>query len=390
MNSSKSGQSDLLPLSALVKADIHKRFNLEASALFEHFFDLFWKRLSKEDWSSKSVADIAGSAYGLWLALKTPPSADKVHCFNPSVEEHGWSCNGTAIIVHHQDMPFLVDSLRLALSEAGKSVHLLKSTLLNVRRSESGQAIAIEDVSTTNIDHNEALILIEVNLLFDSEERRLTEKSLTEVLSDVRLVVNDYRPSLDLTKTLIGGLEAHCARQRDNEEASAHITEAIAFLRWLTASHFTFLGVRCYDLPKDRQGVLIERTDARLGLLKNRDNIEKDPISTMSEGSLTFHRSEDLIAFSKSSKRSTVHRSVYPDYVVVKQIDAQGDVKGEVRLLGLFTYSVYGQNPGDIPFVRQKVDAIVEKAGLGLNSHDGKNLIRVLDSFPRDEIFQSD
>ncbi|HEX3942935.1 MAG TPA: NAD-glutamate dehydrogenase, partial [Rhizomicrobium sp.] len=48
----------------------------------------------------------------------------------------------------------------------------------------------------------------------------------------------------------------------------------------------------------------------------------------------------------------------------------------------------YSRRPSDTPLLRLKVEHILERAGFARNSHDGKALAHILDSFPRDELFQ--
>src|SRR5262249_45788596 len=50
--------------------------------------------------------------------------------------------------------------------------------------------------------------------------------------------------------------------------------------------------------------------------------------------------------------------------------------------------SAYARSPRDIPLLRRKVEDCIARAGFEPASHDGKALIHILDSFPRDELFQ--
>ena len=46
------------------------------------------------------------------------------------------------------------------------------------------------------------------------------------------------------------------------------------------------------------------------------------------------------------------------------------------------------REPHDIPFLRRKVQKVRERSGLPPGSHDDKALLEVLESLPRDELFQ--
>ncbi len=90
----------------------------------------------------------------------------------------------------------------------------------------------------------------------------------------------------------------------------------------------------------------------------------------------------------KANRHSTVHRPTYLDYVGVRRFDANGEVIGEQRFLGLFTSSAYNSNPIDVPLLRRKIAAVIERAEFLPASHDQKDLIAILETYPRDDLFQ--
>lgn len=351
--------------------------------LLRRFVQIFWTQLHLDDWQWREVSDIAGCCYSLWLALRNASQTTYVKTFNPSLEEDGWLCNGTVIIVRQRDMPFLVDSLRLELNRRTIRLHTVKSTLLVVARNAEGELLNIREVappSAANEDlawHQEAVIFLEVAAVASEAERRDMQSAIREVLAEVAGVVADYQPMLEAIRELRQSL--------DYAPDKAQAEECQRFLDWLVDSHFTFLGLRTLDLREPGRSLgLSEDPAARLGVFR-RAQADGDLIAAEA-----FYAGSDLISFSKSATRSTVHRSVYPDYVVVKRFSPEGKIVGEVRILGLFTYAVYSLSPRSIPLVRQKVERIMTRSGLAPVSHDGKNLVRVIESFPRDELFQSD
>ncbi|HJQ59466.1 MAG TPA: NAD-glutamate dehydrogenase, partial [Vineibacter sp.] len=78
------------------------------------------------------------------------------------------------------------------------------------------------------------------------------------------------------------------------------------------------------------------------------------------------------------------------DVIAVKTYDAKGKVTGERRFAGLFTSSAYHASPRDIPLLRRKVEAVIDRAGYDPSSHDGKALLNIIETHPRDELFQAD
>ena len=63
---------------------------------------------------------------------------------------------------------------------------------------------------------------------------------------------------------------------------------------------------------------------------------------------------------------------------------------GEFRIMGLLTSTAYTRSTRTIPYVRRKVDDVIERAGFGSEGHSGKALVNILETYPRDELFQID
>src|SRR5262249_13170740 len=68
--------------------------------------------------------------------------------------------------------------------------------------------------------------------------------------------------------------------------------------------------------------------------------------------------------------------------------DEAGNVVGEKRFLGLFASSAYLTSVKELPVVKRKVAAVIERSGLSTRSHSGKDLMTILEDYPRDELFQ--
>ena len=62
----------------------------------------------------------------------------------------------------------------------------------------------------------------------------------------------------------------------------------------------------------------------------------------------------------------------------------------EQRFLGLMASAAYRQSPREIPVLRRKVQAVLDRAGFPLDSYDGRMLLNILESYPREELFQID
>ncbi|MFL0809534.1 MAG: NAD-glutamate dehydrogenase [Agarilytica sp.] len=359
------------------------------------FAKAYLKYFPLDAWVGRELSDLYGFLFELSLFIENgPKTAAKVQVFNPNLDEHGWMCGRTVITVLQKDMPFLVDSIRLELNRRAVPMHVVQSFVCVVERDSRGKykqlcqgmmGDAKNKQSGTELPKGcgkEALIYLEINLHTDDAQLADIRRSIQTVLKDVANVVNDYPPLVERLEQCRTNIKDCCASA----------SESFAFLGWLREHNFTFLGFREYDLVKTgRKKGLKELTESRLGIFRKLSDDNSDIISIDSnEGMLNFHESKEAVFFSKSSTRSNVHRGVYPDYIAVKKIDEKGNVCGEYRFLGLFTYGVYAMSPRHIPLMREKIDYVIETSGLDTNGYYGKNLIRVIENFPKEEIFQSD
>ncbi|WP_299593090.1 NAD-glutamate dehydrogenase [uncultured Microbulbifer sp.] len=354
----------------------------------------FLNQYPLEDLAGRRLADVYGCIYTCWdFIQQRTAGAPKIRVFNPRLEEHGWECSHTVVCVLQRDMPFLVDSVRMDVNRRNTVIHSIKSTVMNMQRGDDGRLQQLLPPGLTEETgrqddpkvSSEALIYLEINLDTSASHAHELARDLKETLGDVALAVDDYVPMLDTCAAMEDQLHAGLA---DND---ANLEEASAFLQWMRDGNFTFLGYREYEFCQqgDRK-VLCEVENRRLGLFKNlQQPAEPTPEYAFNEGKQKFYQGPNFLTFAKSSVKSRVHRAAYSDYVSIKRYDANGEVIGESAFMGLYTSPVYTESPSKIPIIRRKLASVIEQSGLAPTSHDGKALKRILDTFPRDELFQS-
>jgi glutamate dehydrogenase len=338
------------------------------------FAQSFLEGLDAEDVAEREVLDLYGAIVSLWrFAATREPGEAKLRVFNPSVEEHGWQSTHTVIEVANDDMSFLVDSLQMEVLRQGLTLHLIAHPIVTGR---SGAASA-----------RESLMHVEVDRIIDPARRSALAADLARVLKDVRIVVDDWQTMRARMREVADELD----RERPPHPPE-DVAETRAFLEWLADNHFTFVGYRCHDLVETKEGVgLAVVKGSGLGLLREVSDEKLSPSFMQLPARLREHaRSRDLLLITKSNWRATVHRPGYLDYIGVKRYDASGNVRGEHRFIGLYTSTAYSAKPADIPLLRRKVARVVERAGLPAQSHAGKTLANILDTYPRDELFQTD
>ena len=165
-------------------------------------------------------------------------------------------------------------------------------------------------------------------------------------------------------------------------------TEAGELLAWLADGHFIFLGYREYDLvPGDDGEALRAVPGTGLGFLRH-DRQGSESFAALPADIRAKARDPHRLVLAQGNSRSTVYRNKYLDYVSVKKLGRDGRVIGEWRFLGLYTYAAYTESIARIPVLRRKLADVLAAAGLTPDSHDGNDLIEILENYPREELFQ--
>jgi glutamate dehydrogenase len=288
----------------------------------------------------------------------------------------------TLVAVVTADMPFLVDSLLLAFSSLGIGVHLIIHPLFDVRRDRAGRMLSSGD--TGNV-RRESWQLFEVDRQIAPDRLQLICKTLAATLADVRIVVADWQPMLQQAQVAARDL------QGAGVPHAAGAAEARAFIEWMAQGHFTFLGYRRYRLRRGaRQDLLLPHAQSGLGLLRaTRPGVGASSPTALTGALRREARSARAVLVTKANSRATVHRGGYLDYVGVRTFDERGRVTGEHRFLGLWTSSAYESSPRTVPLLKGKIDAVIGAFNLAPDSHDAKALAHVLETHPRDELFQA-
>ena len=286
------------------------------------------------------------------------------------------------------DKPFLVDSITAALTDAGKSILFFVNALIECERDADGNRL---ENGTNATKVRESIIHAELDPPDDETEVTLLTEELRKVLGDVNIAVADWQSMRVRLQEATDGLQM----ARPGHYTLDDMQEIVAFLRWLSDEHFAFLGVRRYRYEQSGDGLIFEHTPEHdLGILKDPSRrVLKNTYSERGELSASveaFLTSEEPILVAKANSKSLVHRRVYLDYIGVKLYDKTGQVVGEDRFIGLFTSDAYNRPASDIPLLRAKVRQVLERAPFSVGGHNQRALLNILETYPRDELFQVD
>ncbi|WP_462402804.1 NAD-glutamate dehydrogenase [Pseudomonas sp. Marseille-QA0332] len=373
-------------LQAALAQHVNER-ELHQVALFaEQFFGI----VALDELAQRRLSDLVGSTLSAWRLLANFENAKPQVCvFNPDYEKHGWQSSHTAIKVLHKDIPFLVDSVRIELKRRGYNIHTLQNSVLSVRRDGKGNLTDLLPKASTgeNIQH-ESLIFIEVDRCSTPDEINSLCAALLEVLGDVRLSVADFLPMKAKAGDLLTKLDEAGAGYGTSD--AIEVEEIKAFLQWLQNDHFTFLGYEEFTVHENSGGGCIHYDESTvLGLSKNlRVGLGQDELHIEPQA-LSYLREPTLLSFAKSAQVSRVHRSAYPDLISIREIGADGKVIKECRFLGIFTSTAYSDSVREIPYIRRKVAEIEHRTAFVPQGHLSKELVKVLEVLPRDDLFQT-
>ncbi len=372
-----------------------RRYTAMEPAQSEAMLRQYYERVAPQDLEDKDPIDLYASAVRHWqFGHRRLAGETSVRVYNPSVDDDGWASPHTVIDVVTEDMPFIVDSVLALLERQNVRVHVLAHPVAVVERDTSGQIVLLAPAGSDTAGMAESFLHLEVDRASDAGLGAL-HADVVGVLADVRAAVEDWAPmrakAIELAVELDSwAQEAAEGNPRFECRVGTDPVEVAALLRWMEAGSFTFVGYSEYDLIDDAdEPRIVSRSGTGLGILRG-DRQSVRELGKLPPETAALARRPAVLNLTKANSISTIHRSVPLDYVGIKEIDHNGVVTGERRLLGMFTSSVYVGRVEDIPVVRAKVDAVIERAKFRSGSHDRSRLLNALQVFPRDELFQID
>ncbi|HEY5289289.1 MAG TPA: NAD-glutamate dehydrogenase, partial [Caulobacteraceae bacterium] len=323
-----------------------------------------------------SLADLAEVLAAFWRFGEGRRGPEPTARLTRAVGDGGRELSFDVLEIVQPDAPFLVDSVMGEVSEAGADVKAMFHPIVD--------------------DGGGRVSMIQVWLAPVGEERRagLMERVLAAV-ADVHAAVNDFPAMLQLLGHTIEDLESAAPGLAKSLGAEA-IAEDLAFLRWIDSGHFVFLGARVYDYPRETDGSYAAGEPTYdhakgLGVLRDpgRLVLRRSSEPSVLASSLRWRTEVAApVVVAKANLRSRVHRRAHMDYVGIRRHGPAGEPLGETRFVGLFTAQAYEEPAREIPLLRRKIDQVMAEAGFAKGSHNAVRLAYILETYPRDELFQ--
>jgi len=366
-----------------------KRLPAEKAEQLTRFINKFYSTVATDDLKLHSIDDLFGAALSFWEFMHHRPANDaNIRVYNPQFETNAWQSTHTIIEVITDDMPFLVDSVLMEINRLGLTTHFIMNCGgLKICRDDNDDLISVIDDKDTKAKKCviEAPIYVEIDRQTDLDVLNELQDNLSRVMSDVRISVEDWEKMRDKVNDALSELE-DLKKHLDKDE----LEETRDFLNWITNNHFTFLGCRDYELRSEKgETVLKLLPNTGLGVLRDTSTSKVSRrLADMTPEAQRLTLSGQILIISKTNTQSSVHRRTYTDYIGIKRFDKKGKVIGERRIIGLYTSAAYNASPREIPFLRRKVAQIMRNSSLSERSHASKVLLNILETLPRDDLFQ--
>ncbi|MGF3023034.1 NAD-glutamate dehydrogenase [Methylobacterium aquaticum] len=355
--------------------------------------DLFG-RVAPEDLTAyppEALAELALAARAHLAEARPGRTTSAVRLSDIEVEQGGRRRDLTVLEAVNANRPFLLDSTLADLVARGYQPRLVAHPILGVERDADGALVRVVGETTAQEAGGDAgglaresVIHVHLDRIDDEAARATLVASLARVYADVAVTAADHGAMVERLAAAAAAYTAAPASLAPEERA-----EARAFLDWLCDGHFVLLGLREYGDRDGADHAGIPGTG--LGLLRD-PAVEVlrrgDAMVAVTPEIRAFLEGPEALLITKASLRARVRRQAHLDMVAIKLFAEDGSPSGELRLVGLFTGSAYASRAEEVPYLRRKIARVLAKAGLDPTSHAGRSLVHVLETYPRDDLFQ--
>ncbi|MEP1552134.1 MAG: NAD-glutamate dehydrogenase [Paraglaciecola sp.] len=365
---------------------ISKKVASEQVLQVSDFSKILFKNIASTDLENRSDSDLYGATLSLWNEF-VDYTADKpfIRAFNPEISKHGWQSTHSIVELIVTDMPFLVDSVRMALNRMGITAHLLIHSPIALCRDKNGRVASFEEPNSSKKGLiRQTVFLIEVDRQTSKKALDKLTNELMSVVEEVSLAVEDWQPM----RTRLNELTEEMSKIPSPCSTDQKI-ETEKFLAWLGDHNFTIMGYRSYTVTGiDGDYRWVADNDTSLGLMKSSKTERERVLSNIPPSAREEALSSNPLMLTKTSTRSRVHRPAYLDYIGIKRFDDACNVVGEDRFIGLYSASFYNSSATHIPVLKKKIDDISKLSGFYPGTHGHKAFLNIIETYPRDELLQ--
>ncbi|MDC8759440.1 NAD-glutamate dehydrogenase domain-containing protein [Janthinobacterium fluminis] len=282
----------------------------------------------------------------------------------------------TALLILNDDMPYLVDSIVMAMRKQHVAVRGVMNSVLAVRRAADGSASAVGQAG----DAHESYVLCLLAEDLEAGELAALVGALEMVARDAAVVRRDAAAMAERVTAIAQDAATHGAEGQ----------EVAAFLEWIKHDGFELFGYAYYSVkPGVRE---LERDiPSRIGVLQDTAHpIYGTCLANIPGDFDTLSKRASTLSIVKADVAGTLHRDQQLDFIGVRHTDAQGAILGEHCFVGLFTRAATASPLASLPFARGRVAEVLSLAGVRQQGFRAEKFREILDSLPRTEALEAD
>jgi glutamate dehydrogenase len=283
----------------------------------------------------------------------------------------------TALLIANPDMPFLVDSIVMALRRLGVGSRAVLNAVLSVRRAVGGELVHAGDAAGDG-GSLESYVLCLLPEQLAQEELANLAAHIRKVASDVAAVRRDTASMLEKMSAAGGRAVLH----------DAGGGEAAAFLDWAGDGGFEPFG---YVYYRALAGGLTRDGASGLGVLQDQAHpVYHSSLAGIPEDFHSLAKRAGALCIVKADVRSTLHRDQQLDFIGVRDTDTSGAILGEHCFIGLFSRMAAATALEQLPFARDRLRQVLRLAGVREEGFRAEKFLEILESLPRAEVLEAD
>jgi len=306
----------------------------------------------------------------------------------------------SALLILNDDMPYLVDSIVMAMRKQGVALCGVMNTVLALLRDADGNLLEIYPPgqsgqsdptleSSQRESHKleshklESYVLCLLVDELDGDAQAQLVARLEQVARDAAVVQRD-------AGAMTARIAAIAAAAATSPALGAEGQETAAFLEWAAREGFEFFGYAYYRV-KLGQRELERDLASRSGVLADTGHPLYGACLAQIPGDFaTLSARPDTLSIVKADVEGNLHRAQQLDFIGVRDVDAQGVILGEHCFVGLFTRAATALPLARLPFARGRVARVLSLAGVRREGFRAEKFIEILESLPRTEALEAE
>ena len=344
----------------------------------------YYSNVSTEDLENLKAMDLRGAALAHWVLMgNRSPGTPRIRIYNPNFEQHGWQSTHTIVEIVTDDMPMLVNSVSMELKQRDLAIHLIIHPIMQAKRDAGGQLMALADGDDSPKDYlAESVMQFQIDRITDQKLLEDLHTSISHIIANARCVFEDRLAMQDKMRGIADEFKSGNSAAKDAAE----------LLEWLPRHRFVFLGYTEFGLDQRKNSNSLRiLNDTSLGLCrKEASGRTFDMAQLIPHKSPAYVNAEDTLSVTKTTVHAPLHRHDHLDLISIPRYDENGKIDGKRCFIGLFTSAVYNASGSDIPWLRNKIGKILTLSPHRQGSHANRALQNILETYPRDTLFQMD